>query len=307
MEYIVETKNMTKVFQERTLLQDIGLQVRKGEVYGLLGPNGAGKTTLLKTLVNLVHPTTGIVKVFNKNIEDSGHSYLRDIGTLIEVPVHYEKLTGRKNLELHASYLSYANSQRIDEVLALVKLTDAANQKVQRYSLGMKQRLAIAKAMLLKPKLLLLDEPINGLDPSGIREMRDIFRTLSREHGITLIISSHILSELEQIVDTIAILDKGKLLEQLTIAELRSRSNSYFVVKTTHAEQIVTKLAIELNLKNYKLVSDEQINIYDLNCSYNDIIKVLSQLDTIILSVEQKQSSLEDYFLKKTEAGDLYV
>lgn len=307
MEYIVETKNMTKVFQERTLLQDISLQVRKGEVYGLLGPNGAGKTTFLKTLVSLVHPTTGIVKVFNKNIEDSDYSYLREIGTLIEVPVHYENLTGRKNLELHASYLSYANSQRIDEVLALVKLTDAANQKVQRYSLGMKQRLAIAKAILLKPKLLLLDEPINGLDPSGIREMRDIFRKLSREHGITLIISSHILSELEHIVDTIAILDKGKLIEQLTIAELRSRSNSYFVVKTTHAEKIVTKLALELNLKNYKLVSDEQLNIYDLHCSYNDIIKVLSQLETTILSVEQMQSSLEDYFLKKTEVGDLDV
>lgn len=305
MEYIVETKNMTKILRGKPLLQEVNLTVNKGEIYGLLGPNGAGKTTLMKTLVNLVHPTTGTVRVFNENIDKTKMKYLRQIGTIIETPVHHENITGRKNLELHAAYLSYINSPRIDEVLRMVKLTDSADQKVQKYSLGMKQRLAIAKAMLLNPQLLILDEPINGLDPAGIHEMRDIFRSLSKEYGITIIISSHILSELEQIVDTIGILDKGILIEQLKIEEVQKRSSSYFKIKTTGAEKIIAELVIKLNIKNYKLVTDEQINIYDPHCTYNEIMRALSELDTEILSVDKIQTSLEDYFLKKIESGEL--
>lgn len=307
MTIVVETKHLSKMFKGKELLSDINMQVEKGTIYGLLGPNGAGKTTLMKALVNLIKPSEGTIAIFGRTIKPQEYRYLKQIGALIEQPVLYNELTAVENLELHSQYFSYQNKTNIQEVLALVDLTDAAQEKVKSYSLGMKQRLGIAKALLIHPELLILDEPINGLDPSGIHDMRRLFKKLANEWGTTIIISSHILSELEQIVDKIGIIQKGQLIEELTLEELQRKSASYIKIVSNDTQKLVAHLVLTLNITNYKIVGDNQINIYDQNHSYNAILAAINTSGTNILTCEQIQSSLEDYYLNKVGKGELHV
>lgn len=305
MECILEIQNVSKTFEGKELLKDINIQVNRGEIYGLLGPNGAGKTTLMKTILNLIKPTTGFIKILNHGVTDNNRDYLRQVGSLIEVPHFYDNLTGRENLALHAEYMSYRNPQRILEVFKLVKLEAVQDIPVKKYSLGMKQRLAIARAILTQPDVLILDEPINGLDPSGIHDVRELLRTLAKTEGITILISSHILAEVEQIVDKIAIIDKGVLVEELTINEMRSKSNAYIKIMTPDAEKVLTHLVVTLNIENYKMINTDQINIYDATATYQDIIRTIAQTDFDLQSVETIQTTLEEYFLNSVESGDL--
>lgn len=204
--YILETKNLTKKFGKQSVVNNISLQVKENSVYGLLGPNGAGKSTALKMITGMLYKTSGEI-IFN------GHSWSRndlsDIGALIEMPPLYENLTARENLKVRTLLLGLPDS-RIDEVLNIVDLTNTGKKKSSQFSLGMKQRLGIAIALLNNPKLLILDEPTNGLDPIGIQELRDLIRSFPKQ-GITVILSSHILAEVEQIADYIGIINNGKL------------------------------------------------------------------------------------------------
>jgi ABC-2 type transport system ATP-binding protein len=195
------------------------MTVSKGSVYGLLGVNGAGKTTIFKMLMGLIQPTAGHIEIFGKDIQVDKNSILRNVGSMIETPIFYEHLSAIENLEIHLSYMGIQNTD-IQKTLGIVGLHDIGNQPVSQFSLGMRQRLGIARAIIHQPKLLILDEPINGLDPVGIREMRKLFQDLVKKHDMTVLVSSHILSEIEHIADVIGIIADGSIVEEIELSTI---------------------------------------------------------------------------------------
>ncbi|TDK53383.1 ATP-binding cassette domain-containing protein [Bacillus salipaludis] len=199
------------------------MTVSKGSVYGLLGVNGAGKTTIFKLLLGLLHPTAGQIEIFGKDIQIGENCILRDVGNMIETPIFYEHLSAIENLEIHLSYMGIQNTD-IQKTLGTVGLHDIGNQPVSQFSLGMRQRLGIARAIIHQPKLLILDEPINGLDPVGIREMRELFKDLVKKHDMTILVSSHILSEIEHIADVIGIIVDGSIVQEIELATIEKDS-----------------------------------------------------------------------------------
>ena len=221
----VQTKKLTKVFPGNEAVKNCNMNVERGTIYGLLGPNGAGKTTLFKIISGLLTPTMGNEQVLGKDIVSERDIILSKIGTIIEPPIFYEHLSAAGNLGIHLAYMKKKPGD-IDAVLSKVGLSNTGVQPVSKFSLGMRQRLAIARAIIHKPELLILDEPINGLDPMGIREMRDFFIALVKEQNMTLLISSHILTEIEHIADTIGIIKDGTIVREVSMAELKSESPS---------------------------------------------------------------------------------
>lgn len=221
----VQTKKLTKVFPGNEAVKNCNMNVEGGTIYGLLGPNGAGKTTLFKIISGLLTPTMGNAQVLGKDIVSERDIILSKIGTIIEPPIFYEHLSAAGNLGIHLAYMKKKPGD-IDAVLSKVGLSNTGVQPVSKFSLGMRQRLAIARAIIHKPELLILDEPINGLDPMGIREMRDLFIALVKEQNMTLLISSHILTEIEHIADTIGIIKDGTIVREVSMAELKSESPS---------------------------------------------------------------------------------
>jgi len=216
LEFIVQTQNLSKYFGKEQAVSNINLQIRKGEIYGFLGPNGAGKTTTIRMLLGLMKPSSGTIKIFQKDIAKDRIQILANVGSLVENPSYYPHLTAYENLEALRKILGVPKS-RIDEVLQIVRLKEVANKKVKGFSLGMKQRLGIAAALLHNPELLILDEPTNGLDPSGIIEIRNLIKRLPKEYGMTIIISSHLLSEIDQMATQVGIVSKGTLIFQDSI------------------------------------------------------------------------------------------
>ena len=221
----VQTKKLTKDFPGNEAVKNCSINVERGTIYGLLGPNGAGKTTLFKIISGLLTPTMGNAQVLGKDIVSERDIILSEIGTIIETPIFYEHLSAAKNLGIHLAYMK-KKPEDIDTVLSKVGLSNTGVQPVSKFSLGMRQRLAIARAIIHKPQLLILDEPINGLDPMGIREMRDFFIALVKEQNMTLLISSHILTEIEHIADTIGIIKDGTIVREVSMAKLKSESPS---------------------------------------------------------------------------------
>lgn len=217
MSYAIETQDVTRRFGARTVLDQISLRVSQGGIYGFLGRNGAGKTTTIRLLLGLIKADAGSIRIFGQSFSQD---LLRRVGSLVEVPSLYSHLTGRENLEVTRRQIA-APRARIDHALTVVRLSADADRLVRQYSLGMKQRLGLALALLNCPDLLILDEPTNGLDPAGIHEIRDLLRDMPRQHGITVFLSSHLLSEVEQIADAIGIVHDGKLLFQGSLAQLR--------------------------------------------------------------------------------------
>ena len=220
MENIVEIKELFKIIDKEEILSDISLQFAEGEIYGLLGPNGAGKTTLMKCMLSLLTITSGSIEIFGKNLQEHREEILSQVGSIIETPIFYENCTAKEILEIHAQYMG-KNITELDIIntLRMVGLKNTT-KKVKEFSLGMRQRLGLARAFLTKPRLLILDEPINGLDPVGIQEIRNLLQLLSKEHGITILISSHILSEISQIADKIGVIKNGSMIEQVYMEEL---------------------------------------------------------------------------------------
>lgn len=221
MEQIVTVKNLVKTFGGSEVIRNCNMSVNKGGIYGFLGSNGAGKTTVLKLIAGLLNATSGQIEIMGNNVKNK-ESMLSNIGSLIEVPMFYDHLSAKENLEIHLSYMGISCSD-IEETLEKVGLTGAESQAVSEFSLGMRQRLGIARAIIHKPKLLLLDEPINGLDPMGIREMRELFTSLVRDRNITIIISSHILGEIEHIADTIGVIVKGTIVREVALSSIKAK------------------------------------------------------------------------------------
>ena len=226
-EYIIETKNLTKRFGKDIAVNSINMKIERGKIYGLLGRNGAGKTTTMCMLLNLSEPTSGEIKLFGEDYKKHQKENYSKTGSIIETPGFYENLNAAENLKIIAKLRGNYNRKTIDEVLNLVCLYDAKYKKFKDFSLGMKQRLGIAAAIMHSPDLLILDEPINGLDPVGIKEIRSLLKTLANDYGTTILISSHILSEIEHIADVIGVMDHGNLIEELSKKELENRLNKY--------------------------------------------------------------------------------
>ena len=220
-EQVIVLTDLTKQYGNFTAVDHIRLNIRKGEIFGLLGPNGAGKTTLMKCMLSLSTITSGSIEIFGKNLQEHREEILSQIGSIIESPIFYDNCTAKEILEIHAQYMGKNIIESdIIRALSMVGLKNTT-KKVKEFSLGMRQRLGLARAFLTKPKLLILDEPINGLDPIGIQEIRNLLLSLSKEHGITILISSHILSEISQIADKIGFIKNGEIVEQVSMKEIR--------------------------------------------------------------------------------------
>lgn len=307
MSYILKTNNLSKTFNGKAAVADVNMQIKKGEIYGFLGPNGAGKTTIMRMAANLVKPTSGEIELFGEKLTDTSYEVLKRMGAIIEYPAFYEKLTGRENLELHCEYMGYHNKKAIREALETVGLTDIESKKVKELSLGMKQRLAIARAIITKPELLILDEPINGLDPIGINQFRSLFKLLSKEYGMTLFISSHILKEIEQIADTIGVINNGRLMDEIPMEQIRQRVSDYIELKTNNCQKAAYILSHELGIQNFKIIDDAHIRIYEAEAVQSNISKVLIMNDVAIEGIHKQSASLEDYFLKMMNGGVVHA
>ncbi len=303
MNYILRITNLFKKYKDKEVITNVNMNIKKGEIYGFLGPNGAGKTTIMKMVVNLVKPSVGEIEIFGEKLNNESSETLKRIGSIIEYPVFYDKLTGRENLEIHCEYMGYYDKSAIDKALDLVNLKGIDNKPVKDFSLGMKQRLGIARAILTKPELLILDEPINGLDPIGIKEMRDILKMLNKEYNITILISSHILGEIEQVADTIGIINNGSLVKEVSMKSIRESNIEYIEIVTKDCTKAAFILENDLNISNFKVIDNVLIRIYDLKLSQKDISKVLILKDIEIESISRKNNTLEDYFLNLLNGG----
>ena len=300
MTYLLETRNLTKDFGKQRIVEDVSLHVKQGEIYGFLGPNGAGKTTVLKLVTGLLLPTEGEVVLFGRPGFRHG---LKRMGIILEFPVFYDRLTGRENLELHREYMGYYRHGSVEEALELLGLSEAADRPVKSYSLGMKERLGIARAVLTRPELLILDEPLNGLDPEGIHQIRELLRGLSADYGVTILISSHILSEVETIADTVGILAKGRLAEELSMRELEEKSASFIEVLANDEKRAAFVLAETMRLSRFRLMEDGVFRIYEKDISVERLAKELSEGGAGIRSIGRKRETLEEYFLKLVGEG----
>lgn len=300
MSYIIQTNQLTKIIRQKELVSNVTMHVKKGEIYGFLGPNGAGKTTVMKMLTNLWKPTSGTIELFGEILTETSYEMLRRMGSMLEFPTFYEELSGKKNLELHSEYMGYYSLDAVNNALESLDLIKAADKPVKSYSLGMKQRLGIARVILSKPELLILDEPTNGLDPSGMKHIRELLRMLCKEYGITILISSHILSEIESISDTIGILHEGKLLQEIATTSIKESNLSYIEIAVRDEKKAAYVLDHTLHLTNFKMSGDHRIRIYDNTITTVEISQALAANQVMVEELVKKTESLEDYFLKQT-------
>ncbi len=300
MSYILQTSHLSKTIDGKQLVTDVNIHVKKGEVYGFLGPNGAGKTTVMKMLTNLWKPTSGTVALFGKALEKNSYEVLKRMGSIIEFPTFYDHMSGKDNLQLHCEYMGYYNKGSVEEALQMLGLSDAADRPAGSYSLGMKQRLGIARAILCKPELVILDEPTNGLDPAGMKQIRDLFRMLCTEYGMTLMISSHLLPEIESIADTVGVIHHGKMMKEISMKEIAETNTAYIELAVEDTKKAAYVLAEKMQLSNFKIVNDSGIRIYEQGVTTQKISRELMANDVEIASISQHTENLEDYFLKVT-------
>ena len=270
MPYIIQTNHLTKTIGGKEIVSDVSLHVKKGEIYGFLGPNGAGKTSIMKMLTNLWKPTSGSVELFGETLTPKSYEVLKQMGSMIEFPVFYEHMTGYENLRIHCEYMGYYQHNSIENALDMLELADAAGKQVRNYSLGMKERLGIARAILCRPELLILDEPTNGLDPAGMKQLRSLFKKLSVEYGITIMISSHILSEIESIADTIGVIAHGRMMQEIGMKEVEQMSLAYLELFVSDVKRAAFVLSEKSGLTNFKIMENGEIRIYDMSVSTQD-------------------------------------
>ena len=300
MPYILQTNNLTKTIGGKDLVKNVNLHIKKGEIYGFLGPNGAGKTTVMKMITKLWKPTDGNIEIFGETLTSQSYEVLKRMGSIIEFPTFYNHMTGYENLRLHCEYMGYYKHDSIKNALDMLDLTDAAQKPVKNYSLGMKERLGIARAILCKPELLILDEPTNGLDPAGMKQIRDLLKTLCEEYGITIMVSSHILSEIESIADTIGVINHGMMIKEIGMKEIEKMSLAYIELTVANPKKAAYVLSDKLGLSNFKIIENNTIRIYDQHISTQELSKVMALNDVEVMALGKQSETLEDYFLKMT-------
>ena len=297
---VIQTEKITKRFKTVTALDDISIQVKKGEIYGFLGLNGAGKTTLIRILLDMIKPTNGTVKIFG-NKSGRKNDLWNNIGYLVETPYSYPNLSVVENLNVYYSLRQLTDKRIIPNIIERLNLLNYANTKEKHLSLGNKQRLGLAKALMHNPKLLILDEPINGLDPEGIVEVRELLKELSR-NGTTIFLSSHILGEISKLANRIAIIHRGKLLEELNIDELHNRLIKKLLVKTNGNEQVLQYLN---NEKYNAVIAHGEIEITDKKAieKPEEISKLLAEKGFPAKQIYLFTEDLEQYFLRTVEGS----
>ena len=300
MPYILQTNNLTKTIGGKDLVKNVNLHIKKGEIYGFLGPNGAGKTTVMKMITNLWKPTGGNIEIFGETLTPQSYEVLKRMGSIIEFPTFYNHMTGYENLRLHCEYMGYYKHDSIENALDMLDLTDAAQKPVKNYSLGMKERLGIARAILCKPELLILDEPTNGLDPAGMKQIRDLLKTLCEEYGITIMVSSHILSEIESIADTIGVINHGMMIKEIGMKEIEEMSLANIELTVANPKKAAYVLSDKLGISNFKIIENNTIRIYDQHISTQELSKVMALNDVEVMALGKQSETLEDYFLKMT-------
>lgn len=300
-EVALRTINLTKQYKQRLAVNNLSLEVQKGDIFGFLGPNGAGKTTTIRMALGLISPTSGSVEILGQNVVSQRARVLPRVGALIETPALYLYLSGRNNLQAIASALGGVPNTRIDTVLELVGLLGRQKDKVRTYSLGMKQRLGIAIALLQDPDILLLDEPANGMDPAGIVEMRDLMHRLSAE-GKTVFISSHLLSEVQQICTRVAIIDQGKLVKEATIAEL-TQTHGEFRVTVERTSEALALIRMQPWGQNAHSEGENALITQAPENSGRALNFFLSQAGFVPEMLERPTQDLEQVFLNLTSSG----
>ncbi|ETI67209.1 ABC transporter ATP-binding protein [Neobacillus vireti] len=299
METIVELTNVTKVIKGRTIIDDISFQVNKGEVFGFLGPNGAGKTTTIRMIVGLMGITSGDITIGGASIKSQFEEAVRHVGAIVENPEMYKFLSGYQNLVHYARMSKGITKEKIRETVELVGLTDRINDKVKTYSLGMRQRLGLAQCLLHDPDVLILDEPTNGLDPAGIREIRDYVRLLAREKNMAVIVSSHLLSEMEMMCDRIGIIQNGRLIDVQHMKEFVNGSEVMYELEVTPSEAALSILRTYYPHASATL-SSNGVAVELPKIEIPNIVKVFVQEDIKVFGIKEVAKTLEDRFLEVT-------
>ena len=297
---VLELKNVSKSFEKRKIIDNLNLEVEEGEIYGFLGPNGSGKTTTIKMILRLINSDSGEIKVNGYDTKKQFEKAMECIGAIVENPDLYKYMSGIDNLRLHAR-IRNIDEKRIKEVLELVELKGREKDKVGKYSLGMKQRLGLALTLLHKPKVLILDEPTNGLDPAGIKKLRDILKEISHKEGVAVFVSSHILSEMQLMCDRVAVLDNGKIVKVEKISDTNEEKEEVVEIKVRNIKKAVKILKEEFNLD--VKIENNKINITVRTEKLPEVIKKLAIADTEIQLVIPKEHTLEDIFFDETERG----
>lgn len=298
MDSILKTYQLTKEYKGFFAVKDLNMCIRKGEIYGFLGQNGAGKTTAIRMVMRLIKATSGEVELFGEKATNKNRSFLQRIGCIIEYPGFYPNLTAMENLEIHKRMIGMQDKNCIEDALKKVRIEDVKNKKVKEFSLGMKQRLGIARALVHHPEFLILDEPTNGLDPMGIKEIRELIMDLCHNQGITFLISSHILSEIQQIASKIGIIHKGELLEEIDYDELQKRNRNYINIKVNDEKKASFLLEQKLDIKDYVIWEKNNLRIYEKLQEASNMNKILVSNDISVNELGLKTDSLEDYFLR---------
>ena len=301
MANLIETKGLCKSYGGTLRVKDLHMAVPEGSIYGFLGPNGAGKSTTLKMILGLAHPTGGEIDVFGKRMNEKNRlDILQHIGSLIESPSYYGHLTGEENLKILQT-LRNVPEDNIREALDIVRLTSQKDKKVAHYSLGMKQRLGLAAALLAHPRLLILDEPTNGLDPAGIQEMRELICDLPRRFGMTVVVSSHLLSEIDQMATHVGVIADGALVYQNTIERLHEKSEHHLAMRTLNnalAQAILTHHGVANEVRDGEIILPPLEDAKIAQC-----VTLLADSSIGVTRIEERRKNLEDIFLELTEGA----
>ncbi len=295
-EYVLQTMNLSKRYRNENVVDQVNMKIHKGDIYGFIGLNGAGKSTCIRLIAGLTYPTSGTIHLFGSQDDKQLNEARQKIGTLIEHPAFFPHLTARQNLEVIRLQRGVPGKACIDKVLKQVGLAETSNKKVKSFSLGMKQRLGIAIAMLCEPELLLLDEPINGLDPIGVIEIRELLRQINQDYGVTILISSHILSEVHQIATSYGFIHQGKLIEQLTAKELDEKCRAHLLIEVDNTARAVTVLESKLHTLQYEVLPDGKIKLYSHLQESKLVSKVLMENGLQLEQITPHRDTLEDYF-----------
>ena len=299
-DYVIETRGLTKRYGEQISVSNLSIHVRKGRIYGLLGRNGAGKTTTMRMLLGLTPPSSGEVTIFGSPLRGNEKKLLPRIGSLIEAPGFYPNLTGTENLRIFADLRGLKSPKYIKNALEVVNLPYRDKKLFSQYSLGMKQRLAIALAVMHNPELLILDEPINGLDPIGIAEVRDFIRELCDTTGKTILISSHILSEISLLADDIGIIDHGVLMEEESLEELEEKNGKYFRFTVSNAALAADLLQGRMGIRNVRVDNANELTVRNLHLDAGAAVRLFVEEGLTVSDAHLYEDTLEDYFKQVT-------
>jgi len=295
-EYVLTTSQLSKRYQKNMALDKVSVKIEKGSIYGFIGQNGAGKSTLIRVITGLAYPSSGTYELFGENSERDIIEARKRIGTIIEGPAIYPQMTAKENLEAHRFLKGIPGKECIEKTLSLVGLHNTGKKKAKNFSLGMKQRLGLGIALLGDPEFLILDEPINGLDPMGVVEIRELLKKLNREYGITILISSHILSELHLLATHYGIIHKGELLEQLSAKELQEKCQQYLHIKVDNPSKAATIIESRLSTQEFEVMPDGTVKLFASVAAPGKVSKFLTDEGLIIEEFMPMGEDLETYF-----------